>query len=119
MAINEGDRISFAVVATSNTSGIAYVTNRSTGQSVQHSFSGEQALCGQNAEWIVEDFESDSNLVPFAQFSPIIFTGSTWVADGITYGLEGSSILEIEQSGSVLTKVFTEGQEMMRVTYSG
>ena len=45
ITINEGDSISMSVVATSATSGTAYITNESTGQSVQQQFNNQQALC--------------------------------------------------------------------------
>ena len=32
-------------------------------------------LCGENAEWIVEDYEEGSSLIPFANFGTVTFTG--------------------------------------------
>ena len=60
-----GDTITATVVATSSTQGTASLRNSRTGQTVSQVInapSSSAALGGQNAEWIVEDFESVSLL---------------------------------------------------------
>lgn len=71
------------------------------------------ALCGTNAEWIVEDFEGcdaegHCGLVPFADFGNVTFgacaanqTGRGTVTPG-TAG-EGLMVMDIYQGGRVLT----------------
>ena len=50
--------MTFTVTASSKKAGTATITNKSTGQTVSHSFSGEtNQLCEYNAEWIVEDYD--------------------------------------------------------------
>jgi hypothetical protein len=44
------------------------IKNNTKGTSVSKSITSTAALCEENAEWIVEDFESGSSLVPFANF---------------------------------------------------
>ena len=56
-----GDTIVATVTSTSSTSGVASLKNTRTGQTVSKNLnapSSSAALGGQNAEWIVEDFES-------------------------------------------------------------
>lgn len=101
--VNPGDEITMKVVASSKTSGTAYITNESTGQSVSHKFSGQTALCETNAEWIVEDFESGSSLIPFAEYSQIQFTGAAYTHGGTTSGLSGSTLIDLVQNGQTLS----------------
>lgn len=101
------------VTAKSTTSGTATLDNLSTGQTVSHSFSGESAaLCETNAEWIVEDFESGSSLVPFADFTTITFTDASAVCGGSTVGTSGTDILDIRQNGQVLTSCSASGSQV-------
>lgn len=63
-----GDTIVATVTASSSTQGVATLKNSRTGQSVSKTVrapSSSASLGGQNAEWIVEDFESVSKLVIF------------------------------------------------------
>jgi hypothetical protein len=62
-------------------------------------------LCEYNAEWIVEDFESNGSLVPFANFGTVTFTGAQATDSGSTVGPSGATIIDIEQNGQVLTSV--------------
>ena len=122
MTVNPGDSIRMKVVAHNKTSGTALIHNESTGQKVSHTFNGQQALCLENAEWIVEDFEiSGSNgqpqLIPFAKFDPVTFTKASFHKGNTKHGVNGSTILDIEQSGNVVTKCRTHGAETIRCTY--
>ncbi|KAF2166179.1 hypothetical protein M409DRAFT_55048 [Zasmidium cellare ATCC 36951] len=116
ITVNPGDEIFMKVVANSKTSGTAYITNNSTGESVSHTFSGETALCEENAEWIVEDFETvdssgNAELIPFAKFSTVTFEGASYVHGGTTSGISGASIMDIQQDGKVLTSCSTSGED--------
>ncbi|CAK5266956.1 unnamed protein product [Mycena citricolor] len=85
--------------------GTVSITNESTGRSVHKSLSGSHRLCGENAEWIVEDFEEGNSLVPFADFGTVTFTNAkATLASGGTVGPSGAQLLDIEQN-SVLTSV--------------
>lgn len=59
LAISEGDQISMSVVATSATSGTAYITNESTGQSVSQPLSNQQALCQATVSSVQRDYSTD------------------------------------------------------------
>ena len=135
--VNPGDSVSMSVVASSLTSGTAYITNESTGQSVSKSFADQPSLCGQDvsagllaelrphtnssvqAEWIVEDFSVGGGLIPFAEFSPVTFNDASWVQNGASRGVSGSTILDIEQNGQVLTSCGTSGSSVVTCSYTG
>lgn len=105
------------VTATSKSAGTAVIENKSTGQKVSHSFSGESdALCETNAEWIVEDYSSGGSLVSFADFGTVQFTGAS--VNGGT-GVSGSTIIDIQQSSKVLTDCSTSGSSTVVCSYTG
>ncbi|CAK7207370.1 hypothetical protein SEUCBS139899_010180 [Sporothrix eucalyptigena] len=115
--ISAGDTITVTVTATSTKAGTAVIENVSTGQTVTHSFTSESnALQELNAEWIVEDFEEGSALVPFANFGTVTFTDASAVGSSGTVGPSGASIIDIEQSNKVLTSVSVSDTEVV-VTY--
>lgn len=98
--------------------------NLSTNQTVMHSFTGQNALCQQNAEWIVEDFSitdsnGDSGLIPFAAFDKITVTNATYTTNGKMAGVEGATIMDISQNGSTLTDCETSGNHTMACSYEG
>ncbi|KUL85900.1 hypothetical protein ZTR_06400 [Talaromyces verruculosus] len=110
ITISAGNVIKITVTATSTSSGSAVVENVTTGKTVTHTFSGESdKLCEYNAEWIVEDFEEGSSLVPFANFGTVTFTGAEATKSGSTVDTSGATIIDIEQGSSVLTSVSASG----------
>ncbi|CDO72003.1 hypothetical protein BN946_scf184943.g38 [Trametes cinnabarina] len=117
--VRAGDSITATVTASSTTSGTATLINHSTGQQVSHSFSRQPALCQENAEWIVEDFEENGGLVPLANWGTVTFTGaSAGTSSGTSVGPSGATIIDLEQNGSVLTSVSTSGSSVT-VEYTG
>lgn len=115
LSLAGGDVVRFTVAATSSTSGSASIENLTTGQRASQVFAdvADGALCGTDAEWIVEDFEgcdADENcgLVPFAGFGNVTFgecraerTGTGTVMPGTA--AEGLMVIDIYQRGKVLT----------------
>ncbi|KAG9231550.1 protease acp1 [Amylocarpus encephaloides] len=114
-----GNVITVTVTASSKTGGTAVIKNTSTGTSVTHKFSNEASLgslCEYNAEWIVEDFQSGSSLVPFANFGTVTFTGASATKSGTKVGVTGASILDIEQT-NVLTNCALVGSTGVTCSY--
>ncbi|KAF8444749.1 acidic protease 1 [Boletus edulis BED1] len=109
ISISAGDVIKTTVTATSTTSGTAVIENLTNGQTVTQHLTSSYALCGQNAEWIVEDFEENGALVPFADFGTVTFSGASASGPGGTYTPSGATEIDIEQNGKVLTSVSTSG----------
>ncbi|KAJ6143069.1 hypothetical protein N7471_002522 [Penicillium samsonianum] len=104
--ISAGDVIKVTVTATAKSSGSAVIENVTSGQSVTHKFSNvsDGDLCETNAEWIVEDFESGGQLVPFTNFGTVTFSKAEATSGGKTVGPSGSTLFDIKQSSTVLTK---------------
>lgn len=115
--LSAGDSIRMTVTASSKTAGTAKIENLTTGKSVSHSFSGQPSLGEVNAEWIVEDFESNGALVPFANFGTVTFTSASAVKNGATVGVTGATILDIKQNNQVLTDCSTSGSSTVTCTY--
>jgi len=105
--IKAGDTIKLTVTAKTTTSGTAVIENVSTGKTVSKSITSTSALCQQNAEWIVEDFEEGSSLVPFANFGTVSFTNALATTSSGTVGPSGATIIDIKQGSTVYTSVTT------------
>jgi hypothetical protein len=107
ISISAGNVIKITVDATSKTAGTATIENVSTGKTVTHTFTGgvDGDLCEYNAEWIVEDFEENDSLVPFADFGTVTFSSAEATDGSTTVGPSGATLIDIEQNSEVLTSV--------------
>lgn len=121
--IGTGDDIKITVTSTSNKAGSAVIENLSNGQSVTQSVTAPAStatLGGQNAEWIVEDFESNGGQVPFADFGKVAFTNAAaGTAAGGSVGTSGVDLLDISQNGKVLTSASVPSDSEVDVEYTG
>ncbi|KAJ7205464.1 peptidase A4 family-domain-containing protein [Mycena pura] len=102
MPVNAGDVVKLTLTATSSTTGTAVVQNLSSGQSSTVGLTSTAPLCLADAEWIVEDFEEGTFLMPFADFGSITFSdASATTQDGGTVGPcgSGSHLIDMVQSG--------------------
>jgi len=122
ISIAAGNSISVSVVSSSSSAGTAVIENLSTGQTVSKALtapSSSSHLGGQNAEWIVEDYESGGTLVPLVSFSPITFTNCVAKTQSSTLGTSGAGIIEIENSsGQVQTTVTIPSSSSVKVTHT-
>ncbi|KZV64581.1 hypothetical protein PENSPDRAFT_162832 [Peniophora sp. CONT] len=100
-----GDSVTVTVTASSLTSGTAIIENTTTGKKVSHTFKNQtQPLCETNAEWIVEDFESNGSQVDFANFDTVKFADAkATLIDGSTVGPTGADILDIKMNNTIYT----------------
>lgn len=109
--ISAGDVIQLTVNASSTTSGTATINNLTNGQAVSKDLSSSSPLCGQDAEWIVEDYMKGSDLVPFANFGTVTFTSAEASGNG-AYTPSGATISEIKQNNQVLTSTSLAGSSV-------
>jgi hypothetical protein len=110
ITFSSGNSVTITVTATSKTSGTAVIKNNTTGKSVSKTITSSAALCEQNAEWIVEDFESGGGLVPFANFGTVTFSSaSAGLVSGGSVTPSGASLIDIQQNGKVLTSSSISG----------
>ncbi|KAL3462075.1 peptidase A4 family-domain-containing protein [Aspergillus heterothallicus] len=119
LGVNTGDVIVAMVQSFSPSEGIAVIENKSTGQKATQTVKAPKAeatLAGQNAEWIVEDFQSGDSIVALADFGSVTFTGCEAQAqNGEILGLDGATIIELKQKNKVLTEVTVQGDETLTV----
>ncbi|KAL2864360.1 A4/G1 family peptidase [Aspergillus lucknowensis] len=119
LAVKTGDVIVARVESSSPSEGIAVIENKSTGQTATQTVRApkpEATLAGQNAEWIVEDFQSGGSVVALADFGRVTFTGcEAEASNGETAGLDGATIIELKQEEKVLTKVAILGDDTLTV----
>ncbi|KAJ5757266.1 uncharacterized protein N7511_007448 [Penicillium nucicola] len=120
ITLTAGDVIVAKVESSSPSQGVAIIENKSTGQKVTKSLSAPSTtatLGGQNAEWIVEDFNSGDTMVPLANFGKVDFTGAQAKAKGASYGVQNAAILDIQQDGDVKAHVKVLSDTEFTVSY--
>ncbi|KAL3425072.1 peptidase A4 family protein [Phlyctema vagabunda] len=117
LAVKAGDVITLSVTSSTTKKGVAKISNVTTGKSVSITLTSTSPLGGKNAEWIVEDFEENGTLVPFANFGTVTFSNAVASTASSSEGPGSATILDIESSaGKVLTDV-TVGSSTVTVTY--
>jgi hypothetical protein len=112
ITISAGDVISLAVIASSATSGEAIIDNLTNGDTVKQFLTSNTPLCGQNTEWIVEDYEVNGDFVPFANFGTVTFTDAVAESSGNFYYPSQGSLNDIEQNNQVLTSSSASGSSV-------
>ena len=113
--VNPGDTIQAVIVLQSPRSGIAELSNHNTGKGASEFLSSTYLLCGQDAEWIVEDYTSNGEQVPFADFGSVTFTGAATLANGlgeISPDQPDVLMYDILQYNEVLTSVVVDGSSV-------
>jgi len=117
-AVSAGDSIKVSIVTSSAKAGTVTLDNLTTGKTASKTLSAPSTsatLCQKDAEWIVEDYESGSSLVSLADFGTVTFTGCSTNGEG----LNDASVIDMRQSGSVLTAVTIESNTEVVVKYTG
>ena len=120
-SVSGGDTIIITVSSSSKSEGSVTLENLSTGQSVTQSASAPSpnaVLGGQNAEWIIEDFDVGGSQVPFADFGTVLFTNAVASTSSQSVGSDGAAIIEIKDSnGNVLTDVSLPTSSEVMIVY--
>ncbi|KAK4040123.1 putative acid proteinase protein [Parachaetomium inaequale] len=118
-SVGTGDSVTMTVTASSSSAGTVTLKNNSKGKTVTHSFSGEAVkLCQAEAEWIIEDFQLQGQLVPFANFGTVSFTGASATgSDGCAVGVSGSRVINLKKDNKVLTSCSTSGPNTFKCSY--
>lgn len=119
--VSAGDVISISITSSSSSKGKIVMENVSTGQSVTQSVSAPSSsshLGGQNAEWIVEDFDEGGSQVAFANFGTVTFTDCVAKTSSETLGVSGATLIDIKtSSGSILTDASIPSSSEVQVVY--
>lgn len=61
---------------------------------------------------MIQDFEENGSLVPFADFGSVTFTGASYTKAAVKTPPSGATILDIQQSNKVLTSVSQSGSSI-------
>lgn len=120
LELSAGDVVVAKVEAFSPSKGVAIIENESSGQSVTKTLSAPSTsatLAGQNAEWIVEDFNTGNSMVPLVNFGKVDFSGALAEAGGREYGVNDVAVLDIQQNGDVKAHVEIQSDTEFSVTY--
>ncbi|KAF4180672.1 hypothetical protein CNMCM8927_003904 [Aspergillus lentulus] len=120
LVVNRGDVVVVKVESTSPSEGVAIIENQSSGQTVSTTLkapSPTATLAGQNADWIVEDFQSGETMVPLADFGRVEFTGCKAKAGGKSYGLTNATVIDMEQDGKIKTHTTIVSDSELVVEY--
>lgn len=120
LGLSAGDVIVAKVHAVSPSKGVAVIENKSTGQTATKTISAPSSsatLAGQNAEWIVEDFNSGNSQVPLANFGQVTFSGAQAATQSGLYGVRNAAVLDIQQNGQLLADVNIESDTEFTVSY--
>jgi hypothetical protein len=106
-----------SVTVAGKNSGSVTLENKTTKQSVSHTFKDQIGnLCQTNAEWIVEDFSQGNSLVPFANFDTVVFTEAS--VNG-AMNLDKATIYDIKQGGKVYTRCSASSSSSVTCSYIG
>jgi hypothetical protein len=111
--------ISLFVNATTTTSGTATIENLTTGKTASQSLTSTSALGGENAEWIVEDYEENGSLIAFADFGNVTFTDCVASTSLSSEGVTDATMMDIENTNDeVLTAVTLISDSSFEVSYT-
>jgi len=120
--LQAGDVIMATVNATSKTSGICIVENKSTGQKATKTLESpnpSSTLSGQNAEWIVEDFLSNGSPVPLVDFGEVTFEESrAETKKGKSVGVSGATPYVMVIDDEQVTEVDTVNDSRFKVKHT-
>ncbi|RLL95644.1 hypothetical protein CFD26_100150 [Aspergillus turcosus] len=120
LAINRGDVVVVTVESHSPSEGVAIIENQTSGQTVTKTLKAPAAtatLAGQNADWVVEDFQSGDSMVPLADFGRVVFSGAVAKAGGKSYGVSNATIIDMEQNGKIKTRTTIVSDSELVVEY--
>ncbi|KAK3382622.1 peptidase A4 family-domain-containing protein [Lasiosphaeria ovina] len=97
LPVKAGDWISVNITTSSPTSGKVVITNAQRGYMMVLTISNGPRLCGQDAEWIVEDFYDAKGQVALAKFSDVWFEETAAVTSrGRRIGINGAAMVQLQ-----------------------
>ncbi|KAI9731435.1 MAG: hypothetical protein M1818_007825 [Claussenomyces sp. TS43310] len=119
ISFSAGDQVSVSIVTTSSSKGSVVLENLTTGTTVKKTVSSSSTLSGENAEWIVEAYESSGSQVKLAKFNPITFSSAVAkTSAGQSESMTGADTIDMEtSSGTIITSVTIESGSEAVVKY--
>ncbi|EAW11000.1 A4/G1 family peptidase [Aspergillus clavatus NRRL 1] len=120
LPIARGDVLVVKVESRSPAEGVAIIENRTSRQTVTKTLRAPAptaTLAGQNADWIVEDFQYGDGMVQLVDFDSLAFSGAVARAGGKSYGVRDATIVEMEQNGKRRTRTTVVSNTELVVEY--
>jgi hypothetical protein len=114
--VNPGDVIVASINVTAPDCGVCMIENQSTRETVSKTIYAPDStatVAGGNTEWVMENFDSDGEAVPFVAFGLVQFEKCAAYADGVGYGLENATIYELVKDEVVVAGVKVVNGDMV------
>jgi hypothetical protein len=114
------DIITVSITSTTSSKGSITLTNNSTKKSYTQAVtapSTDAVLGGQNAEWIVEDYQQNNALVPFANFGVVNFTSCVAKSATKSLGTTNAAIINLKSGQTIHTDVTIPSDTQVNVQY--
>ncbi|KAA8575272.1 hypothetical protein EYC84_004456 [Monilinia fructicola] len=106
MPVTAGDLIAITLSYSAYTQGTVKIENKSTGKSETKTVESSSVLCGEAAEWIVEDLSVDDGNTGLASFGNVTFSNAfATTKEGKKVGPSGAILMDVETTkNEVLTQ---------------
>jgi hypothetical protein len=105
-SVNGGDTVNISVSSSGTSKGTIVLKNISSGKSFTQTVSAPSAtnvLGGQNAEWIVEDYQANNELVPFVDFGDVNWTSCFASTPKQSVGTTNAEVINIKNGATGVT----------------
>lgn len=92
--------------------------NKSTGKSESKDVTSDKVLCGEAAEWIMEDLSIDGSEIGLASYGNVTFANAyATTKSGEKVGPKGAILMDIETSSNVILTRSEIAEDSVVVTY--
>lgn len=118
LTVTAGDVIAVNLTYSSFTEGTVTMENKSTGKSETKTVTSTDVLCGQAAEWIMEDLSIDGSTIGLANYGNVTFTNAyATTSDGTQVGPSGALLMDIETTSNQILTSSSVTDDSVTVAY--
>ncbi|KAF5871638.1 putative scytalidoglutamic peptidase protein [Botrytis fragariae] len=117
-SVTAGDTIAVNLTYSSFTEGTVTMENKSTGKSETKTVTSTDQLCGQAAEWIMEDLSIDGSTIGLANYGNVTFSNAyAATKEGKQVGPTGANIMDIETTSNEILTSSSVTEDSVVVAY--
>ncbi|KAM0140851.1 hypothetical protein ACHAP3_002533 [Botrytis cinerea] len=118
LSVTAGDTIAVNLTYSSFTEGSVTMENKSTGKSETKTVTSTDQLCGQAAEWIMEDLSIDGSTIGLANYGNVTFSNAyATTKEGKQVGPTGANIMDIETTSNEILTSSSVTEDSVVVAY--
>ncbi|KAF7960948.1 hypothetical protein EAE96_000619 [Botrytis aclada] len=118
LRVTAGDTIAVNLTYSSFTEGTVTMENKSTGKFETKTVTSTDRLCGQAAEWIMEDLSIDGSTIGLANYGNVTFANAyVTTKEGKQVGPTGANIMDIETSSNEILTSSSVTEDSVVVAY--